>query len=193
MKIYFNASLAGKEKYPQEFKTIIKIVKDLGHEIYYKHVMERDYRKVNKLTKKEHQKDFQKVLKEIKESDAMIIEATYPSIGVGRTMTLAFELKKNVLVLYQSTPHGLLLGDPNRFLSVKRYNLKNIKKLEQAIANFLRKTKKRFLKKRFNLVLDKTHEDYLDWVAKKKNISKANVIRILIEKNMQEDGDSLNS
>lgn len=187
MKIYFNASLLGKEKYLKEFKEIIKIFSELGHEVYSDHVMKRDYKKVNKQTREQHEADFQKARNQIQESDVMIVEATYPSIGVGHTMTIALEMYKSVLILYQNqtTPHGLLIG--NRLLTVKKYSLKNSEKLKQIIKTFLIKAEQHLLKKRFNFMLDKTQEDYLDWVSKIQRISKANFIRILIDKNIRGD------
>jgi len=186
MKAYFNASLAGKEKYPKEFKAIIKIIKDLSHEVYSDHVMKRDYKKVNKQTRGQHEADFQRARNQIQKSDVMVAEATYPSIGVGHTMTIALEMYKSVLILYQTTPHGLLIGDPNRLLTVKRYSLKSPQKLKQIIKTFLKRSERRLLKKRFNFMLDKTQEDYLNWMSKKQGISKANFLRQLIDESIQE-------
>ena len=117
----------------------------------------------------------------------MIIEATQPSIGVGHTMTLALEMYKNVLVLYQNTPHGLLIGDPNRLLNVKRYSLKDPENLRHIIEIFMKRAQQRLLNKRFNLMLDVQQEDYLDWISKKLVVSKANYIRQLINDSIQKN------
>jgi len=138
MEIYFSASLIGKEKYLKEYRTIINIVKRLKHKIFYEHIISRNWQEVEKLTKKQHEKDFQRTRNQIKNSDLMVIEATYPSIGVGHTMTIGLEMFKPTLVLYQEStnPHGLLIGDPNRLLTIKKYSLTNKKKLEQIIKIF---------------------------------------------------------
>lgn len=192
MRVYFNASLVGKEKYSEEYKTTIEIVKKLGHKSFTYQVMERDYREVSKQTRRKHEEDFRKARSRIERSDVMIVEATYPSsIGVGHTMTIALDMYKPILVLYQAAsphgPHGLLIGDPNRLLTVRKYSLKDIKKLEKTIKIFLQRAEKKLLKKRFNFMLDKTQEDYLGWISKKQNISKANFIRMLIDKSIDKD------
>lgn len=182
MKIYFNASLIGKEKYLKEYKAIINIIKQLRHKIFYEHIINRNWQEVEKLTRKQHEKDFQRTRNQIKNSDLMLIEATYPSIGGGRIMTIGLEMFKPTLVLYQEStnPHGLLIGDPNRLLTVKKYSLTNKKRLEQIIKNFLEKSKTKILKKRFNFLLSESQDEYLNFISQKENISKADFIRRLI-------------
>lgn len=184
MKAYFNASLFGKEKYLKDYKTIIKIIHELGHTAYADHVMNREPKDVQKYSPDQHAKDFQKIRKTIEKSDVMIIEATYPSIGVGHTMAMALQMYKNVLVLYRSpeTPHGLLIGDPDRLLSIKKYDPDNYEKLKSIIDTFLKKAQKRLLKIRLNLMIDKEQEEYLNFVSQTKGVSKSDFIRQLIDK-----------
>lgn len=189
MKIYFNASMAGKVKYLKEFETIIKTLENYGNEVYADHVFKRNPKEVNGQTREEHESDFQRARNEIQKADAMVVEATYPSIGVGHTMTIALEMHKAVLVLYQNDPHGLLVGDPNRLLTLKKYSLKDRKKLNIIIKEFLDKVNKRLLNKRFNLMIDEMEEKYLKWVSQKKGISKADYIRQLIDEDLKKDKD----
>jgi len=193
MKIYFNSSLAGKDKYIKEFKTIIKTCKDLGHEIYADHVMKRNYREVNKQSREDHENDFQTAREEINKSDAMIVEASISSIGVGHTMTVALQSNKNVLILTQKTPHGLLIGDPNRLLIIKKYNPKN-NNLKPIINDFIKIIEKRLLVIRFNLMIGQEQKDYLEKAAKKLNISKSDFVRRLINKeiSLEEDKTIIN-
>lgn len=189
MNVYFNASLMGKQKYLKEFKAIISIIKNLGHKAYADHVIKRDLEEVNSQTREQHELDFKKARDQIQDSDVMVVEATYPSIGVGHTMTIALEMHKSVLVLHQNDPHGLLVGDPNRLLFLKKYKAGNNKVLRNIIKKFLEKAKKRLLKKRFNLMIDKMEEEYLEWISKKREISKAEYIRQLIDAEFKRDKD----
>jgi hypothetical protein len=184
MKVYFNASLLGKEKYLKDYKSTIKIIHDLGHTAYADHVMNRNHKEIQKYSADQHSKDFQKIRKMIEKSDIMIIEATYPSIGVGHTLAMALQMYKNVLVLYRSpeTPHGLLVGDPDRLLSVKKYDPNNIESLKNILESFLKKVQKRLLKIRLNLMIDKEQEEYLDLVSQTKGVSKSDFIRQLIDR-----------
>lgn len=184
MKVYFNASLVGKEKFGKEYKTIIKIIHDLGHTAYADHVMNRDYREVQNQSKEQHEKDYRKMRQTLEKSDVMIVEASYPSIGVGHTMAIALQMYKNVLVLYRSpeTPHGLLLGDPDRLLAIKKYDADNPKKLREILSAFLEKTQKRLLKIRLNLMIDQEQEEYLNLISQTRGVSKSDFIRRLIDK-----------
>ena len=189
MKVYFNASMAGQEKYSKEFKAIIKIIEDLGNDVYSEHISQRNPKDVNNQTTEQHEADFKKARDQIQKSDVMVVEATYPSIGVGHTMTIALEMHKGVLVLYQNTPHGLLVGDPNRLLTLKKYSLKDIEELKSVIETFLEKANKRLLNKRFNLMIDETEDEYLEWVSQKRGISRADYIRQLIDEDLKNDND----
>lgn len=187
MRIYFNASLAGKTEYLDQYKKIINVIKAMGHRVISDQVMNRDFANVNLQTKEEHARDFQKTKKEIKNSDAMIIEGTAPSVGVGLLMGLAFDMYKPVLILYLSTPHGLLLGDPNRLLTISRYDFKNESKLKHTIETFLKKTKTKTLKYKFNLMINEVQNNYLEWVGSGNKISKAEVLRNLIDEKVTKD------
>lgn len=190
MKIYFNASVSGKQKYLKEFKLITNFISRLGHEVYSDHVFKRDLKQISLQTKKQNESDFRKARDRIQKSDVMIIEGTYPSIGIGHTMTMALDSHKSVLVLTQNDPHNLLVGDPNRLLFLKRYNSSNIKDLKNTIESFLEKSNKRLLNKRFNFMIDEIEDNYLDLVSKKKNISKADYIRQLINADLKKNDDS---
>lgn len=179
--------MAGREKYSKQFKAIVKTIENLKHEVYSNHVFKRDYRNVNKQSNKQHEFDFQKARDQIQKSDVMIVEATYPSIGVGHMMTIALDMHKAVLVLYQNDPHGLLVGDPNRLLTVKKYNLKENKTLKNIISTFLEKANRRLLNKRFNFMIDEMEEEYLELASNKRGVSKADYIRQLIDEDLKEN------
>lgn len=187
MKVFFNASLAGRIKHLNEYKEITTTIRQLGQDIIADHVMRRDYKKVNKQTKKEHEQDFQIARKGIYESDIMIVEGTFPSVGVGYLIGLALDLYKPVLILYLNTPHGLLIGDPNRLLTVCRYSLKNKNKLKQMIQAFVKKAENKVLKYRFNLMINNNQNKYLEETAMRERISKAELLRGLIDEKMKID------
>lgn len=187
MKVYFNASLAGKLDYLAEYKKIISILKKTGHEVIADHVINRDFAIINRQTNVEHSRDFQRARKSIQQSDVMIVEGTYPSIGVGLLIGLALDMYKPVLILYLSTPHGLLLGDPNRLLTVASYTLKKEKELESKIKSFMKRAENKMLKLRFNLLINYNQNHYLEWIAIKNRISKAEFIRKLVDGKITND------
>ncbi len=181
MRIYFNASLAGKAEYLGEYKKIVNVIKKMGHEIVADHIMKRDYERVNQQNKEQHARDFQKAKKEIKNCDAMVVEGTVPSIGIGLLVGIALDMYKPVLILYMTIPHGLLLGDPSRLLTIACYDSKNENKLKHVIEVFFKRTKTKTLKCRFNLMINETQNNFLEWVSNGNRVSKAEILRNLID------------
>lgn len=179
MVIFFHASIFGKQYYEENYKAIVDVCKNLGHKVFADHMLKRNFSDTDKFTRQQHQEDFQKLTKQIKESDVMVVEGSYASTGTGHYMTLALNYSKPVLVLYTKDPHGVLVGDPNRLLFLKKYSLNN-KELKEKIENFLTVASKRKLKNRFNLMIDDETLDYLSSQSSKLNQSKADFIRNLI-------------
>lgn len=180
MKIFFHASIYGKRFYEKQYKTIVEICKSNKNQVYSDHILKRGYRNTDKFSREDHERDFRKITDEIKKSDAVIVEGTYPSIGTGHYMTIALSYLKPVLVLYQKNPHGVLVGDPNRLLFLEKYDTKDLEELRKKIVKFTLLAKKKTLKNRFNLMLDDEMVEFLDIQAKRLNLSKADLIRQMV-------------
>ncbi len=187
MKIFFHASIYGKRFHGESYEEIVTMVTKLGATVYSDHLLKRSSEDTDKFTREDHQRDFQVLTQQIKQSDAVIIEATYPSIGTGHYMTIALHHLKPVLVLYQENPHGVLVGDPNRLLVLKKYTPSDDNKLHDTIKKFLATAAKKKLKNRFNIMLNDETTQYLDQEARKRNVSKADVIRTLIQKDIEDN------
>lgn len=180
MKIYFHCSSMGKEQYLKEYKTIVKILQDLNHEVFADHIFKKNYKKLSQESENEMYKDVQSKKNLIKSCDAVVIESTYPSIGVGYIIAYALEQHKSVLVLYQQSPHAMLLSEKNRLLTLKKYSIANKKFLLRDLKLSLEKTQKKILKYRFNMMIDQSLNDLLSQEAGKLRISKADYVRQLI-------------
>src|SRR3989338_7213703 len=109
MKIYFHCSLVGKEHYLKEYMAIVKILQDFKHEVFADHIFKKNYKELSHESEDEIYEDFQHKKNLIKSCDAVVIESTYPSIGVGYIIGYALAQHKSVLVLYQESPHSILL------------------------------------------------------------------------------------
>lgn len=152
MKIYFHCSLLGRDKYQKEYRNIIQILQELNHKVFYDHIFRNDYQSVSKKTKMKIYDEVQNKKRLIKLCDAVIIETTQPSIGVGYIIAQALEQHKNVLVLFQDSPHAVLASEKNRLLVLKKYN-KNIETLKYNLEIFLNRIEKNILKYRFNMMM----------------------------------------
>lgn len=184
MKIFFHSSIFAKQKYEKNYKLIVDICRKSGHKVFADHMLKRTYHITDKFSRKEHEADFQRLTKQIKESDVMIVEGTAPSIGTGHYMTIALGYLKPVLVLYQKNPHGVLVGDPNRLLVLRKYNLNDIEDLENKIKLFLKNADDKKLKNRFNLMLDSQMVNFLENKSGELKVSKADILRKLITREM---------
>ncbi len=180
MKIYFHCSSIGKEQYIKEYKAIVRILQDLNHEVFTDRISKKSYKGLSRESENEIYEDAQRKKNLIKSCDAVAIESTYPSIGVGYIIAYALEQHKSVLVLYQQSPHAMLLSEKNRLLTLKKYSIADKKFLLRDLKLFLEKTQKKILKYRFNMMIDQSLNDLLSQEANKLHISKANYVRQLI-------------
>lgn len=184
MKVFFHSSLVGKQQYLKEYNTIIDIIQKLKCEVFAEHVLNRNSRKLANASENDIYRDIQKQKRIIDSCDAIIVETTYPSIGVGYIIAYALENHKNILALYLSTPHAILEAERNRLLTIKKYSLANEEKLVNDIKSFLKKTQERTLKYRFNMMMDKFLNELLEREANKLGTSKADYIRQLLYKEL---------
>ncbi len=132
--------------------------------------------------------------KAIRNADIVVAECSYQSSGLGYEISFAIEEKKPVIALYsltddianpahiKSVPTSLR-GNTSRYLLVKQYDLKTIKKtLELAI-----KDAESMIDTKFILIIPPAIDRYLEWNVREKGVSKAEVTREAIEKMVQED------
>lgn len=180
MKVYFHCSLIGKEKYLKEYKAIVESIQELKHEVFSDHILKKDYKSLLQESENEIYRDIENKKKLIKACDAVVVESTYPSIGVGYIIAYALEQHKSVLVLYLQSPHAMLLSEKNRLLTIKKYNIANRKALLRDLKLFLEQSHKKILKYRFNMMIDQSLNDLLSQEVGRLNISKANYVRQLI-------------
>jgi TPP-dependent 2-oxoacid decarboxylase len=122
---------------------------------------------------------------EIKQADGVIIEASRPTLDIGRFIATALQYHKPVLILYQGELPDVLADDTHTLVTIKEYEEPKHDHLEQKIlSSFLTKVEKKKLLYRFNLMLSKEMNMYLMDKAKTKGVSKADYIRTLITDDM---------
>lgn len=185
MTIYFTASTAGRRKKKKQYEKIIEILKKMGHNV------ETSFTP-NEVWEKRKPRDPQKVYRETKEgidkADAIIVEMTNPSFGVGYRLNYALAHNKYALVLY---PQGLGVlaksplweGNPSEFLTKKSYSMKNVNEiLKNYFDGIGGKTNIKI-----NFIVSPQLDQYLKWVVFHKKTSKSDFIRNLIQEAMSND------
>jgi len=180
MKIYFVASIAGKEKYSENYRCIIENLKALGHKLF-ENVSPSTVKSVYGLTDEEKIDYYRQVLNWIKNCDVVVTEASYPSLGVGFEISTALEKGKPVIVLYTEGegPH-FLEGLESEKLIIIKYSLDDLKQQLKDSLQFAAEQ----ADIRFNFFIPPSISNYLDWISKEKRIPRSVYLRRLIEADM---------
>lgn len=182
MKVYFAASISGKQKYEENYRKIVLVLNSLGYKLVSNHVLETEFEKVKDSSDRELVKHYKRTLKNISNSDFVVAEVSAPTIGIGHEITIAIEKGKPVVVLLVEgslTPQILKAIPAGRVRTVK-YKLENLEGvLSEAIYDL-----KGSIPIRFNFFVSPEINEYLDWISRVKRIPRAVYIRELLEKEM---------
>lgn len=158
----------------------------LGHKVSSDQVLNSDFIEVVKQTKIEAQKEYYKLISEIKKADVVVAEVSAQSLSVGHELTEAMTLNKPLIVLYTEDHRpGLLFGSMYDKMQIVQYNLDNLK-------DILMKSLDEAMKHadvRFNFFVSPKILNYLDWVAQKRMIPRSVFLRNLIEHEMKKEKD----
>jgi hypothetical protein len=184
MKAYFTASVLGGERYLGNYVRIVKVLEELGLEVYEqttkvsKNYVHKEISDENKV------KYYKQVLRWMNQADVIVVEASYSSLSIGHEITVALDKGKPVIVLYSESdaPH-FLIGVQSDKLIVQKYKLGDLKRVLKDCLDYA--TEQRDT--RFNFFVPRRLSSYLDWVAKKNRISRAVYLRQLIKSEMKKD------
>jgi predicted DNA-binding protein len=191
MKIYFIASLYGKEKYSDNYKKIVTLLEDMGHTVISEQVLNKSASDLKEQSDDERVGYYKQMLSWIGESDLVIAEITSPSSSVGHEVTVALDKDKPVIALsYKGVAPNIFRGissDKFQLLSYEGVGDKFIRELKKAI-----KKAQKTIDIRFNFFISPEIGRYLDWVAKYKRTPRSVYLREIIEKDMENDEEYAN-
>lgn len=180
MKIYFVASIRGRKEFLENYQKIVTTMSKFGHRVT-ENTLSPTVKHVYSLNDEEKVKYYRNVLKWISNSDIVVAETSYPSIGVGFEISLALEKGKPVVVLHEdkNTPH-FLEGVESDKLIVSHYNQETLVSVLQSSLDYA----SGFQDIRFNFFISPEIGNYLDWISKQKKLPRAVYLRKLIEEDM---------
>lgn len=187
MKVHFTCSTIEFEERFEIYKAIREIIKKLGHKITRDWIYEE--LSLRKKGIKGYSVDvYEKTIQAILDADVVIIEGSIPSFHIGHQITIALQKNKPVLLLTQKLEEGKW---PFITTFHKEHNKRNLLHVKKYTKRSLKTIIKRFLKEykrgplvRFNLFLDNTIDNYLDWASFTSKKSKSEIIRDLIKRNI---------
>ena len=194
MKIHFACSTSELEIYGKNYIDICDLIRDAGHSITRDWIDSAvatlgDYKKGK--IKIDRVEIYNKAVESILASDAVVIEGTVSSFSIGHQMTLALSKNKPTLVLLYNDgsdkknklQNSFISGIKSPFLTIAKYSSKE--DIKRILSNFLTKSTSPTIK--FNIVLSKEIENYLDWASFYYKTNKSEFIRDIITKHMNEE------
>ncbi len=185
MKVFFVASIHGKDKLKGNYEAIIRTLKKAGYVVYSDHVMNYSKSELSSWDSDKRDKFHRKILKGIKSSDVVVSEISFPSVSVGYLISRALDFGKPTIVLYSegNLPHILdMLEEVNKDkLQAIKYNQNDLEKKLLLAMNVASES----MDTRFNFFISPEIGAYLDWISKNKRIPRAVYLRRLIEEDMK--------
>ncbi|MDK2893002.1 nucleoside 2-deoxyribosyltransferase [Methanohalophilus sp.] len=134
MKVFLSGSIRGGRQKLSTYRTMTKIIEELGHEITSYHVAD-PYVEKKEVTMPESE-IFSRDIHLLDRSDCMVAEVSVASTGVGYEVCSALHRELPVLCVYEegSMVSAMILGNTNAHLRVEAYS--DFWELEQIISKF---------------------------------------------------------
>jgi len=187
MIVHFMASGSKIMNYIDEYRQIIDIIKSEGHTLAADW-LESSYGRAEKrirLSVEEIRKVYEENIAALAKADVFITEATHPSFGTGYQIGRS---KKPTLILRkENAPFNMTAGITEKHIELKEYNSDT---LESIVKEFLLENDILTKDLRFNFSIDRRIYNYLRWASYKTGKTKAEIIRSLIEHEIDLDGDN---
>lgn len=179
MKVYFTSTIKAKKTLQENFELIYKTIEELGYKNVTDFLLKVDPEKFYSRSSHVAEEHYGEMFKKIKTSDAVVLEISTHSLGMGYLVNLVLEMGKPVVLLHtkEASPFLFKFIRDER-LQIWEYNQENLKEvLEDALEEA-----KQMMSVRFTFFVTPKIIRFLDWVAKKKKEPRAVYLRKLIEK-----------
>lgn len=185
MKIYFTANIYDiPSEHHQNYREIVKALKDLGHRVQADHILGKTAEMLKEQSEEEKIAIYRKMMAWKHQSDLVVVEASYPSFGVGQEITYALTNNKPVIALHMPGKQTrILTGVGTEYLFIVEYSIENVKKVLKDYIEYARET----ADTRFNFFISSEIDAFLDWISKKRKIPRAVFLRQLIEEDMKKN------
>jgi hypothetical protein len=191
MKIYFSCSTAELARYGADYHAIRDYLVSNGH------ILTRDWLDETEAYMHAGNKelDIKKIyaacVEAIREAELVVIEDTVSNFSTGHQITLALQMRKPTLVLWQGEKHRhfnqmFIHGIDSDLLQVAEYTKEN---LDDTLQTFVNTYEDKPEKNRFHLILSGRERRYLDWAQFTRSRSRTKVIREALKDAIEHDPD----
>lgn len=186
MKVFFNASLTGKQEYRDHYRRIGDAIERSPMELLAAPVFHNEKNKVIKEGKEQVISYYKKLQGWIRQADLCVFEVSYPSTSIGHEIAMALHSGKPVVAFHvEDAPDNIILESINdeRLLLID-YTLDDLENtVEMALEYASEQTDTRF-----NFFISPQISNYLDWISKNQKLPRAVFLRKLIEIDMKKQG-----
>jgi hypothetical protein len=187
MKVFFLAPAEGKAQHDEHYKLITKTVEGLGYKIVMDAAQPTDA-EFQKMPEAESAAYFKKMVNNLRQADVVFAEVTQESTLVGYLLSQAMSVEKPVVVFFHGKEEPALFSNlekmNDRFQVVTYTSLDELKAEVPDALDFALSVQDT----RFNFFIAPKHSLYLDWIAKKRKVSRSVYLRELIEQDIEKDG-----
>lgn len=186
MKIYFDHSGRGVEKFGQYYQQIYQIIEKLGHKNLSPQLSEFDLGNFYRGDHRDRVNRYKSSMNFIKETDIVILEVSLHSISMGYLLEKSLDSSKPVIALYYKgfKPY-FVTGINNDKLQVLEYKGDDLEQIIKHAIDYAAEQQDT----RFNFFISPKHQNYLDWIAKNNKIPRSVYLRDLIEADMDKSVD----
>lgn len=181
MKIYLNLSGRSQENQIALLKKSQAYLQDLGHEIVHDYFSPDNFEEFYQPTSQHIQHIFNSANDLIQSSDVVVLETSTPSVTIGYQIFQALKYEKNIICFHTKGNKQLFIEgiDDERF-QLWEYSDKNYKKIiDVALDNLFFENDVRY-----NIMLSKKMNEYLNDLSKRNKKPKSVYIRDLIRRDM---------
>lgn len=181
MKVYFSGSNHRLEDDIDKYRNITGTIKNLGHTIT-RDWIEDDFTRKRKLQTYSLD-DYRVIWSEVKESilqsDVAIFDVSENSYSIGYQTAFALSNKKPTLVLSdnQRISRTIIIGEDNPLLTIAQYKTESLRYI---IESFLLKFSSSKQDLRFNMLLNRETQVFLELESYRTGRPKAKIIRDLL-------------
>jgi hypothetical protein len=186
MIVHFTSARANVANELPILRKIVSVIHKTGN------VIARDWIEPQHATKAIEKLDPEEVyqlhMDAIERADLVVIEASYKSFGLGFQAAVALQKKKPTLLLIEKSRTGdesiIAKGMIDPLLTRKEYGSEEM--LESVVEEFIVENTVKTKDLRFNFVLDPQLYNHIRWKSFKARKTKAEVVRDLLLKDMEE-------
>lgn len=184
MQVTFVASHSQKAIFMPYYERINKFLISKGYKVFAGKLFEK-YDGDLIVNEDERKKWYDTAIKNIKKSEIVIVEISYPSTAnVGHELTYALDLGIPVVAIHKKGRDPVFLkGITNDKLTIESYNDDNLEKVLSDSLDYSASQQDA----RFNFFISPKIGSYLDFVSKKKRVPRAVYLRRLIEEDMKKN------